>query len=502
MLLSLRAQPPKEAPVKKVPVIIIMADQLRADALGRFTPNINALKEDGIDFTRTYCACPLCAPSRAAFFTGRYPDNTGALINGWAKEDEHYREVRSGTPNLYQAMGDSWDSWHIGKQHFFTQDKIDENPASKTRWVTKKEYNQWLKKQDVRAPGGKAYTAKVPELISDEFTILKSYSIPKTGVYKPGLAYFFDQFIADSVVSVIREHGNGDKPLLINAMFLSPHPPLAIPEPYYSKIKQADLSIPENVGIWYDGQSPLQMYNLTGFIGSRYSREQWSEIWPKYLGLVSLLDDEVGRILKALKDQGLYDKALIIFTSDHGEMLGSHDLWQKMCMYEESARVPLIIKFPSDVKPAVHETDALVSLIDVWPTLMDFLNIKAAGPTDGISLMPLVKGQKPSRDRIFIQYDGNGAYGNNQRCVVDRNMKLIVDTFKDEVYLELYDEIQDPMEKNNLALNRAYQGEVNRLLDEIRGYMKDGHDALILPPDIYKRFMQRYSSMVSAGNND
>ncbi len=336
MLLFLGAQVPHPEPAQKVPVIIIMSDQLRTDALGTFTPNINSLEQDGIRFNRAYCACPLCAPSRAAFFTGRYPNNTGALINGWAVEDEGDREVKAGTPNLYQEMGEQWDSWHVGKQHFFTSDSIDLDPASTTHWITKNDYKHWLKKQGVAAPGGKAYSDEAPELVSDEFTRLKTYSIPKTGVYKPGPGYTFDHFIAEHVIKVIDEHKPDDKPLLINAMFLAPHPPLCVPEPYFSKINENGITIPENVGVWYTGQSPLQMYNITGFFGSRYSREQWSAIWPKYLGLVSELDDEVGRIITSLKEKGLYDKALIIFTADHGEMLGSHSLWQKMCMYEES----------------------------------------------------------------------------------------------------------------------------------------------------------------------
>lgn len=97
--------------VSDIPVIIIMADQLRYDAIGTYTPHINELKKDGASFSRTYTASPLCAPSRAAFFTGRYPNSTGALINGWTGEDARYAKVKSGTPNLYQVMSKSWETW-------------------------------------------------------------------------------------------------------------------------------------------------------------------------------------------------------------------------------------------------------------------------------------------------------------------------------------------------------------------------------------------------------
>ena len=479
---------------KEVPVIIIMADQLRQDAIGQYTPNINALKKDGVTFNRTYTACPLCAPSRGAFFTGRYPNNSGSLINGWTPEDEHYRNVKSGTPNLYQVMAAGWDAWHVGKQHFFTQDKIDEDPNVKVKWITQKDYKEWLKPMGVKSPGGREFTGFSPEMVSGKYTHIKRYTIPVSKEYKQGLKYFPDDYFGEKSAEIIRNH-NGNKPLMLATMFLSPHPPFDIPAPYFSKIRQQDLKIPANVGQWYKDQSPLQLYALGGFIGSRYSRQDWEKLWPKYMGLVNLLDDETGKIIRALKEKGLYDKALIIFTADHGEMLGSHSLWMKMCMYEESVRVPLIIKFPSDFHPAIKETGETVSLTDVWPTLMDFLRINKTGKTDGISLMPLLNGKTLNRERIFIQYDGNAAYASNQRCVVEGNYKLIIDTFKDEVYLELYNVAKDPQETTNLAPDPAYKAVAEKLIVEIRKYMRDTNDLLTFPEDAYRHYISNYAAL-------
>ena len=490
--LQAKVEAQTQANEKDVPVIIIMADQLRYDVIGKYTPNINLLKEEGVTFNRMYSACPLCAPSRASFFTGKYPNNNGSLINGWKKEDAHYQKVKSGTPNLYQTMSKYWDSWHIGKQHFFTQDNIDTDPNSKTHWIIPGDYKKWLKKQNVQAAGGEEFRALLPEFVSNEFTIATHYSIPKTGLYKPGTKFYFDQYLADNVVKTIRNYSKDSKPLLVNAMFLAPHPPLDVPEPYYSRVKEGDFILPENVGVWYSGQSPLQMYNLTGFFGTRYSRKQWAAVWPKYLGLVSLFDDEVGRIIKALKEKGLYDKALIIVTSDHGEMLGSHELWQKMCMYEESAKVPFVIKFPADFKPAIHETDQLISLVDVWPTLIDYLKIPTDDKTDGISFMPVIKGKQIGRNHIFIQYDGNGAYGNNQRCIVKGDFKLIMDTFENEIFLELYNVKTDSEEKVNLAFKDEYKQQVIKMIGQIKDYMKNTKDLIHFPDNIYENFITKY----------
>lgn len=480
---------------EKVPVVIIMADQLRYDVLGDLTPNLNALKNDGVNFTRAYCAVPLCAPSRAAFFTGLYANHTGSLINPWEEEDEKYGNTKAGIPSLYGLLENEWDSRHIGKQHFFTEEKIDENPESKTKWITQETYSNWIKTQQKTKPGGKQYKDNAPEIVSGNHTQIRSYSTPDFGVYKEGINYFLDHYIASESIAAIKNRDKS-KPLLLNAMFLAPHPPFSIPEPYYSMVKAKNFTLPDNVGQWYPDQSPLQLYNLPGFIGSRYNREEWREIWTKYLGLVKLLDDEVGRVIKTLKEEGLYDKAIIVFTADHGEMLGSHSLWQKMVMYEESSKVPLIIKMPKDFQVSVKKSDALVSLVDVLPTLLEYNAVAIPERLDGRSLLPILQGKTVDRKSIFIQFDGNGSLGSSQRCVVKNNYKLIVDMFKDESFVEVYDVIKDPMEKVNLAFDRNFNAITDDLITELTGYMQRMGDRLQLPRDLRQRFIKLYRSEI------
>jgi arylsulfatase A-like enzyme len=136
-------------------VVIIMADQLRFDLVGRqFTPHINALAADSVVFDNAYCASPICVPARGAFFTGQYPNANGSIINPWEKCDYQHGLVRPGTANLYEMMETDWDSWHSGKQHFYLPEKLDKAPHSKTRWQTEKDYGAFLKAAGKRAPGG------------------------------------------------------------------------------------------------------------------------------------------------------------------------------------------------------------------------------------------------------------------------------------------------------------------------------------------------------------
>ncbi|MFC3772070.1 sulfatase [Paenibacillus sp. GCM10012303] len=326
-------------------------------------------------------------------------------------------------------------------------------------------------------------------------TRAQSYSIPAVGRYEAGEEYFIDEFIVRDSIEAIRERDRS-KPFLLNAMFHAPHPPFDIPDPWFSLTDEVEL--PENVGKWCGNQSPLQLYNLTGAIGTRYSREEWREIWKVYLGLVSLLDHGVGRIIDELKKEDLYDNSLIIFTSDHGEMLGSHGLWQKMCMYEESVRTPLYMKFPADCKPAAVSIDSLVSSIDVLPTICDYMDIRPKSPMSGRSLMPLIACESAGRERVFIQYDGNGGRGNFQRCIVEGDYKLIVDLFKDETFIELYNVIADPQEMENLAFqDQAYRICIERMLLHLREHMQATNDLLELPEELYDRFLDRYTEFVS-----
>lgn len=482
----------KDRAASKPNVVIIMADQLRFDAIGRYTPNITQLMDESVVFESAYCASPLCVPARGSFFTGKYPNVTGSIINPWLKQEEQHGNVHQTHENLYQLMEHQWDSWHTGKQHLFMDPKPEYSKDSETHWLQlEKRYASFLQERQKRKPGGTDFKGTVPEMAFGKVTRAKSYSIPTTGCYEEGFDYFFDGFILNDSLMAIRNRAR-TKPFLLNAMFVAPHPPFDVPEPWYSRVKEIEL--PENVGHWYDNQSPLQLYNLTGTLGLRYNREQWKDIWKVYLGLVSLFDDCVGALIEELKKEGMYENTLILFASDHGEMLGSHGLWQKMCMYEESVRTPLSIKFPDNFDRSRKQVEIPVSSVDVLPTLCDYLGFQVPKGISGTSLMPLIRGEAQHHDEpdrpVFIQFDGNGARGNFQRCVIMEEFKLIVDLFKDEIFIELYNRTQDPQETRNLAFNREYKDRIHCILSELRNHMKQTNDLLTLPENTYERFIE------------
>ena len=259
-----------------------------------------------------------------------------------------YSKVKSEIDNLYDAMERlDMECIHSGKQHLFTEGTLlEERPRTRTKWLTTEQtYRDFLKQQGKRMPGGPEFRTWIPQMSDGTHTMISSFSNPHTGCYEEGYDYYFDGYFTNEALKALDEY-QGERPLFLSMMYLAPHPPLDVPEPWYSRVSPEEVRLPENVGRWYPHQSPLQKYNLTGYIGNPYSMEEWGEAWRTYLGLVSLLDDCVGKIIGKLKEKGLYEDSVILFLSDHGEMLGSHRLFQKMCMYEESAKTPLSIHLP------------------------------------------------------------------------------------------------------------------------------------------------------------
>ena len=440
-------------------VIMIAADQLRYDVLGKgYTPHIDSLSRESICFDNAYCTSPLCVPARGSLFTGLCPNSTGSLINPWEKEDAEHGLVKSGIDNLYDIMEkDGRECIHSGKQHLFTAGiKLEDRADTGTKWLTtEKTYKEFLKNNKKRMPGGPDFRSPVPEIRERRKTFSTTCSNARTGCYEEGETYYFDRYFTDELIKGLQNRDR-TKALFVSAMFLAPHPPFDVPEPWFSKYSPDDFTVPENVGNWYPNQSPLQLYNVTGVLGGHYSRKEWVESWRVYLGLVSMLDDCVGKIIRELKSQGIYDDCLILFTSDHGEMLGSHRLFQKMCLYQEAVKVPLYWHLPGQRKGMAIQQN--VSHIDVLPTICQLLDLHPSHTMEGSSLLKFFDNSSEESTRpVFIQYDGNSCLSSYQRCVVCGEYKLIVDVFKDEIFYELYHIISDPQETTNLLYENNYK---------------------------------------------
>lgn len=336
-------------------ILLIMTDQQRPDTLGYRgqspckTPNIDSIAATGVSFDNTITPCPLCLPSRASLFTGFYPTQNDMMSNqtGYLVTCEMLDHFRTAGYQINYA-----GKWHMGEGNIgeFT----DRHAGDSTR-----EYSRWCLEQGLidgwmfNDPSTR--TSRAP-----------SMSIPKVHCQDLPVDKTNEAYITDFAIDMIRARDK-NYPFFQVCSYNGPHPPFMIPEPYFSMYDPADVPMPANFGPRDDEHSAhLESYYRDLFNDHGVEFDAWRASYAVYWGFVTMIDDFVGQMLGAVEQEGLTEDTIVVFTSDHGENLGAHGLWQKMVAFEESIRVPLIIRVPG--KPAaVSQTPA--SLVDVAPTL-------------------------------------------------------------------------------------------------------------------------------------
>ncbi|MFO7898463.1 MAG: sulfatase-like hydrolase/transferase [Planctomycetota bacterium] len=430
-------------------VVLLMADQQRRDTIAAYgspygaTPNLDAFAEEATVFDRAYCACPLCVPTRTAMYTGRYPHRNGVIVNGWTPVEKPYAQLREDVPTLYEQLaGAGYQVTHVGVDHCRSIPPIQERVPGMT-YVANEHHRRYLAEQGLDAPD--TSWTKAPSCDFDEGRpIMFPYTTSRTGAWPHEAEHFKDFFWAREAERIIAGLDPG-RPQFIETLFWAPHVPLVAPEPYASMFEPKDIELPETCGVWCDGQPATLCHHLPGQFGAMRLREQWREPWAVYLGLCRLVDEAIGRVIAALKRRGIWDDALVIFALDHGEMMGSHACFQKMCMYEEATHIPLVIKPPGG--RAVARVAGLASPVDIGPTISDALGIDPLPDGDGVSLVPMLEGDAESvRDELFIEFNGNSGRGYESRALVRGHWKYVYTRGDRD---ELYDLDADPAETVN-----------------------------------------------------
>ncbi|RAH39473.1 sulfatase-like hydrolase/transferase [Halomonas sp. SL1] len=406
---------------KQPNILFIMADQLRADYLACNghpnirTPNIDALAARGINFTRAYCQAPVCGPSRMSFYTGRYAASHGASYNNVPlRVDERtlgdhlrphgYRVALVGKTHMKRDdegmahLGISPDSSRgvlvsqCGFEPFERDDGLhpDQSADPDLR------YNQYLRRQgyDSRNP----WHDYANSAEDDDGNILSGWHMRH----------------CDRPIRVSEEHSEtaytthramdfideaGDTPWCLHLSYIKPHWPYMAPAPYHDMYGVED--IPDAVRSAQEAASPHPV--VGAFMQHTESREFARDevrqrVIPTYMGLITQLDDHIGRLMTFLEDRGQLDNTLIVVTSDHGDYLGDHWLGEKEMFHEPSARIPMIVVDPRRQADGTRGSrdDRLVEAIDLVPTFVD----AAGGDSqaldhrlEGRSLQPVVHGQ-------------------------------------------------------------------------------------------------------------
>lgn len=445
-------------------IVFLLADQLRADAVGCYgntiigTPNIDRLAHEGTRFEQAFCQHPQCAPSRSSFMTGRYPHNNGCISNHVTMA-----ENESTFADFFRSQ--DYTTYAVGKTHLtdaknasgfdHTQLSGGQNSDSLTPDALADDYKDWLKANGYWDQAVAAYADHGSPQYRDNFQAL-----PTT---LPAEAYI-DCWAGDRAVDFIESHDKS-RPFLLFAGFPNPHHPFDPPEPYASMYRPEDMPIPATFGSDLNNKPPQQLrYKQKGRagIGSNYeklSEEKLRQITAYYYGSISLVDEQIGKILAALERTQTLDDTLIIFTADHGELLGHHGLLLKgtdafPILYDKSLHVPLIFRHPKHVS-ANHHVTTPVELLDLFPTMAATAGLTPPPQIQGHDLSAALKGEAyEGRDSIYAE---SGPV-KMLRC---DEWKLVY--YPDQDYGELYNLQNDPDESVNLFASTEHRPVRDRL---------------------------------------
>jgi choline-sulfatase len=443
-------------------ILLIMADQMVPFLTGAYghpvvkTPNLDRLVREGVRFDAAYSPCPVCAPARASLLTGKYVSNIGAYDNA--------APVGSDEPTFAHYLSIAgYDTVASGKMHWVGPDQLHGFQRRLTTDIFPSGY-QWVT------------TREVQDDYADFHAMPIAIDYVTAGVRQWSMQLEYDEethFRALQYIQGRRMQVGGTeqkppqprdpRPFLLMASYTHPHEPFHVTQQMWDEYEGTEIqlpSFPENLEQTY---STVDRW-LNAFHGVHRvelcNAETLYNMRRAYYALVTYIDHKVGELLQALQDVGLLDSTIVIFASDHGDMLGEKGMVQKRTFYEWSTRVPLIVRFP-DGRHAGKSVRLPVSLMDLAPTVLDVAGVKddVRLPMDGRSLVGLIDDNDVKERTVFSEMHSEGVYST---CFMARKGKYKY------VYIhghepQLFDLEADPGEWTNLAGKRTY-GEIEEYL--------------------------------------
>ncbi len=437
-------------------VLFLLTDDQRPDtvrALGNpnvRTPNLDALVKSGTAFTRATCANPLCVPSRAEVLTGCTGFRNGVLPGFSDKLDPKLTLW----PQAMRAAG--YHTWYVGKWH--TSGRPGQNGYEECLGLFAGGKGGPPRQLDARGREVTGYRGWV-------FQTDDGKLFPEKGV---GLTPDISARFADAAVEFVRR--KPEKPFFLHVNFTAPHDPLLVPPGYDRAYDPKRMPLPEN----FLPRHPFDHGNAGGrdelLLPSPRTAEDVREELALYYAVISHLDEQVGRVLAALRDTGQDRNTVVIFASDHGLAVGSHGLRGKQNMYEHTVGVPLVLSGPG--APVGKRCGAQVYLRDLYPTVCELAGIKVPGSVEGRSLLPLLSGKAESiYPHVF------GYFRDVQRMVRSDRWKLI--EYPRAKRSQLFDLRNDPDELRDLADDPRQREVRAELLAALRAWQKEVRDPLL-----------------------
>ena len=441
---------------RKLNVLYLVSDDLN-NSLGCYghpqvkSPRIDELAKRGVRFERAYCQFPLCNPSRSSFLTGLRPDQTGVQDNAFVFRKKIPDVVT--LPQLFQKNGyfvaRVGKLYHYGVPNQIGTDGLDD-PPSWQKVINPKGRDKDDEDKIFSIDGKKSFGGTLSWLAADGSDEEQT-----------------DGKIAEAAIGLLEQ--NKDKPFFLAVGFFRPHTPYVAPHPYFDKYPPAGVPLAKMpADDRKDIPDPaLPVKNPNYGLDEKTQREAVQA----YFAAITFMDQQVGKVLDALDRLKLRESTIVVFHSDHGYHLGEHGLWQKQSLFEESARVPLMISVPG-MKTAGEASPRVAELVDVYPTVAGLCGLKGPENLAGKSLEPLLAKPDSSWDKVAVtQVQRGGGQPAKAKAAKDAPMKAVAQpgaaTFKgysvrNERYrytewdggkrgAELYDHESDPQEVTNVA---------------------------------------------------
>lgn len=443
-------------------ILFIISDDLTTTAVSShtpspcLTPNIDQLAAEGVNYSHAFCQYPVCGPSRASFMFGYYPHTTGSFgyKSGREKVGEDIESMAQFFKNRDYYTARVSKIFHMGVP--IDIEKGSHGTDDSLSWSER--YNSQA--LEWQAPGEAELVQGNPDGSIERqggnvMTIVKADG---------GDELHADGKTADKVCQLLREHKN--KPFFIAAGMVRPHVPFVAPKSYFDPYPFANIILPQKVsGDWDD--IPEKGINYVTSQNAQMSIEQQQKAVAAYYASVSYMDAQVGKILQTLKEEGLEENTIVVFTSDHGFHLGEHDFWMKVSLKDESVRIPLIIKVPGKKVQVCH---SLVELIDLYPTLVDLAGFEAPKHLQGVSL----KSTLSSPDTTLRDYIFSTSLSGSALLIQDHEWAYIQYGEDASEGMELFDMKKDPKQFTNLA----YQEEYAAILAKYQQKLQDKLDKI------------------------
>ena len=479
---------------QKMNFLFIMTDQQRYDALSIAgntvleTPNLDRLAQQGAYFKNAYTPCAVCGPARSSILTGYTVENTGVKTNSRAY---YYEEEGLMTmPTFDEILSENgyrceyYGKWHSQTSHT----TIYKNPKQSSKngkfvfahggqnHVYMDYINEVFPKRPLKP--GELYDTftkrpyetdpldKYHGMTGEEFEELNPKRIQTElhGRLMVPKEHSFTAFQARETLEAIERLK--DSVFSITCSFHFPHAPMVPPDPYYNMYPAEEMIAPISIS---DDMENSPYKNTNGRLGlPEYAdQEKIKYMISNYYGLVKEIDDWVGEILDKLEELGLDENTLVIFTSDHGEMLGSHGMREKNVFYEESSHIPLIMRFPGSIDEDV-QVDGYVSLVDLFPTILDYMGVEEHA-SDGKSLRSLIEGTDEEHgEYVVTEWNYRGDISPNYMIVKGGWKMMIPYSTGSKVINALYDLNTDPYEMNNLIGNNPEGASYEDKVEELR----------------------------------